>query len=115
MQTTILGYPRIGTHRELKFATEDYWAGRSDAAALAKTAEVLRQEVWTGLRDAGLDMIPSNTFSLYDQVLDTSVMVDAVPGRYRHLTGLDRYFAMARSVQDVPALEMTKWFDTNYH
>ncbi|MEU0478302.1 5-methyltetrahydropteroyltriglutamate--homocysteine S-methyltransferase [Streptosporangium sp. NPDC006013] len=115
MQTTILGYPRIGTHRELKFATEDYWAGRSDATALAKTAEVLRQEVWTGLRDAGLDTIPSNTFSLYDQVLDTSVMVDAVPGRYRHLTGLDRYFAMARGVQDVPALEMTKWFDTNYH
>ncbi|WP_326823810.1 5-methyltetrahydropteroyltriglutamate--homocysteine S-methyltransferase [Streptosporangium sp. NBC_01756] len=115
MKTTILGYPRIGAHRELKFATEDYWAGRADAAALAKTAEVLRQEVWTGLRDAGVDTIPSNTFSLYDQVLDTTVMVDAVPGRYRHLTGLDRYFAMARGVQDIPALEMTKWFDTNYH
>ncbi|POM25891.1 5-methyltetrahydropteroyltriglutamate--homocysteine methyltransferase [Actinomadura rubteroloni] len=115
MRTTILGYPRIGAHRELKFAVEDYWAGRSDAAALTRTARELRRAVWTELRDAGLDTIPSNTFSLYDHMLDTSVLVDAVPDRYRHLTGLDRYFAMARGVPDVPALEMTKWFDTNYH
>ncbi|GAA3941446.1 5-methyltetrahydropteroyltriglutamate--homocysteine S-methyltransferase [Actinomadura viridis] len=115
MNTTILGYPRIGARRELKFATEDYWAGRVDAAALEKAGAELRGAVWTELRDAGLDAIPSNTFSYYDQVLDTSVLVDAVPGRYRHLDGLDRYFAMARGVQDVPALEMTKWFDTNYH
>ncbi|QFG21362.1 5-methyltetrahydropteroyltriglutamate--homocysteine S-methyltransferase [Actinomadura sp. WMMB 499] len=115
MRTTILGYPRIGPNRELKFATEDYWAGRIDAAALEKAGTDLRSSVWTELRDAGLDTIPSNTFSFYDQVLDTSVMIDAVPERYRHLDGLDRYFAMARGVQDVPALEMTKWFDTNYH
>ncbi|XVQ06292.1 5-methyltetrahydropteroyltriglutamate--homocysteine S-methyltransferase [Spirillospora sp. CA-255316] len=115
MKTTILGYPRIGARRELKFATEDYWAGRIDAAALRKAGADLRGTVWTELRDAGLDAIPSNTFSYYDQVLDTSVLVDAVPDRYRHLDGLDRYFAMARGVQDVPALEMTKWFDTNYH
>ncbi|MFC0038370.1 5-methyltetrahydropteroyltriglutamate--homocysteine S-methyltransferase [Actinomadura rayongensis] len=115
MRTTILGYPRIGAHRELKFAVEDYWAGRSDAATLTRTARELRRAVWTELRDAGLDTIPSNTFSLYDHMLDTSVLVDAVPDRYRHLTGLDRYFAMARGVPDVPALEMTKWFDTNYH
>ncbi|MFF5261725.1 5-methyltetrahydropteroyltriglutamate--homocysteine S-methyltransferase [Actinomadura viridis] len=115
MNTTILGYPRIGARRELKFATEDHWAGRVDAAALEKAGADLRGAVWTELRDAGLDTIPSNTFSHYDQVLDTSVLVDAVPGRYRHLDGLDRYFAMARGVQDVPALEMTKWFDTNYH
>ncbi|MFB4305297.1 5-methyltetrahydropteroyltriglutamate--homocysteine S-methyltransferase [Actinomadura sp. GTD37] len=115
MNTTILGYPRIGADRELKAATEDYWAGRADAGALAETGARLRAEVWTGLRDAGLDDVPSNTFSFYDQMLDTSVLVDAVPDRYRRLTGLDRYFAMARGVQDVPPLEMTKWFDTNYH
>ncbi|MDX6742240.1 5-methyltetrahydropteroyltriglutamate--homocysteine S-methyltransferase [Actinocorallia sp. A-T 12471] len=115
MRTTILGYPRIGAGRELKFATEDHWAGRIDAAALQHTARGLRAGVWAELRDAGLDTIPSNTFSFYDQVLDTTVMVDAVPDRYRDLDGLERYFAMARGVQDVPALEMTKWFDTNYH
>ncbi|MEU4821940.1 5-methyltetrahydropteroyltriglutamate--homocysteine S-methyltransferase [Actinomadura sp. NPDC023710] len=115
MKTTILGYPRIGTRRELKFATEDFWAGRIDAAALEKAGADLRGAVWTGLRDAGLDAMPSNTFSFYDQVLDTSVLVDAVPERYRGLDGLDRYFAMARGVQDIPAMEMTKWFDTNYH
>ncbi|TMQ97839.1 5-methyltetrahydropteroyltriglutamate--homocysteine S-methyltransferase [Actinomadura soli] len=115
MNTTILGYPRIGARRELKFATEDFWAGRADAGALARTGAELRADVWTGLRDAGLQAIPSNTFSFYDQVLDTSVLVDAVPDRYRHLAGFDRYFAMARGVQDVPPLEMTKWFDTNYH
>ncbi|MFA1541422.1 5-methyltetrahydropteroyltriglutamate--homocysteine S-methyltransferase [Actinomadura monticuli] len=115
MNTTILGYPRIGPGRELKFATEDYWSGRADEHALAKTGAELRAAVWTALRDAGIDGIPSNTFSFYDQMLDTSVMVDAVPERYRHLTGFDRYFAMARGVQDVPPLEMTKWFDTNYH
>ncbi|WP_067460221.1 5-methyltetrahydropteroyltriglutamate--homocysteine S-methyltransferase [Actinomadura macra] len=115
MNSTVLGYPRIGAHRELKTATEDYWAGRIDAAALDEAGAELRRQVWTQLRDAGLDAIPSNTFSFYDQVLDTSVLVDAVPDRYRHLTGLDRYFAMARGVQDVPPLEMTKWFDTNYH
>ncbi|MGI5200652.1 hypothetical protein ACQEU6_03485 [Spirillospora sp. CA-108201] len=115
MRTTILGYPRIGTRRELKFATEGFWAGRVDAAALEKAGADLRGAVWTELRDAGLDTVPSNTFSFYDQVLDTSVLVDAVPARYRGLDGLDRYFAMARGVQDIPAMEMTKWFDTNYH
>ncbi|WP_242904880.1 5-methyltetrahydropteroyltriglutamate--homocysteine S-methyltransferase [Actinomadura terrae] len=115
MNTTILGYPRIGERRELKFATEDYWAGRIDAAALEQTGADLRARTWRTLRDAGLDAVPSNTFSFYDQVLDTSVLVDAVPDRYRHLSGLDRYFAMARGARDVPALEMTKWFDTNYH
>ncbi|TKK85195.1 5-methyltetrahydropteroyltriglutamate--homocysteine S-methyltransferase [Herbidospora galbida] len=115
MKTTILGYPRIGARRELKFATEDYWAGAIDAARLETTAAQLRRSVWTELRDAGLDAVPSNTFSLYDQVLDTTVMIDAVPARYRALTGLDRYFAMARGTAELPPLEMTKWFDTNYH
>ncbi len=86
MKTTILGYPRIGARRELKFATENYWAGTIDAARLETTAAQLRRSVWTELRDAGLDTIPSNTFSLYDQVLDTTVMIDAVPARYRGLS-----------------------------
>ncbi|WP_019631992.1 5-methyltetrahydropteroyltriglutamate--homocysteine S-methyltransferase [Actinomadura atramentaria] len=113
--TTVLGYPRIGPDRELKRATESYWAGRLDAAALHETAADLRRGVWEELRDAGVGQIPSNTFSFYDHVLDTSVLVDAVPGRFRHLDGLDAYFAMARGAAGVPALEMTKWFDTNYH
>jgi len=115
MRTTVLGYPRIGARRELKFATEDFWAGKIGADELEATAASLRGSVWTELRDAGLDTIPSNTFSFYDQVLDTTVMVDAVPARYRDLTGLDRYFAMARGTAELPPLEMTKWFDTNYH
>ncbi|MGV9778600.1 hypothetical protein [Streptosporangium sp. NPDC003464] len=115
MTTTTLGYPRIGAHRELKFVTEEYWAGRVGEEELQSTASTLRRAVWTELRDSGLGTIPSNTFSFYDHVLDTSVMVDAVPDRYRALSGLERYFAMARGTADIPALEMTKWFDTNYH
>ncbi|WP_326558110.1 5-methyltetrahydropteroyltriglutamate--homocysteine S-methyltransferase [Micromonospora sp. NBC_01796] len=115
--STVLGYPRIGPHRELKHAVESYWAGRIDAAALEDTAAGLRTDVWRTLRDAGLDQIPSNTFSLYDQVLDTTVMVDALPDRFRRLDlgDLDTYFAMARGTAAEPALELTKWFDTNYH
>ncbi|MFI0354587.1 5-methyltetrahydropteroyltriglutamate--homocysteine S-methyltransferase [Actinomadura sp. 9N407] len=113
--TTVLGYPRIGPERELKRATEAYWAGRAGEAELLRTGAGLRRDVWTGLRDAGLEQIPSNTFSLYDQVLDTTVLLDAAPARFRHLSGLDAYFAMARGADGIPALEMTKWFDTNYH
>ncbi|WP_213454618.1 5-methyltetrahydropteroyltriglutamate--homocysteine S-methyltransferase [Rhizomonospora bruguierae] len=116
-QSTVLGYPRIGANRELKKAVEAYWAGRIDADALAATAAGLRAEVWQTLRDARLDAIPSNTFSYYDHMLDTAVAVGAVPERFRRLglTDLDTYFAMARGVDAEPALELTKWFDTNYH
>ncbi|SDG52571.1 5-methyltetrahydropteroyltriglutamate--homocysteine methyltransferase [Sinosporangium album] len=113
--TTILGYPRIGPRRELKRATEDYWAGRIDADRLEETAASLRAGVWRELAQAGLDRVPSNTFSLYDQVLDTTILLGAVPARFWGFTGLDRYFAMARGADGVPPLEMTKWFDTNYH
>ncbi|SEG76053.1 methionine synthase (B12-independent) [Thermomonospora echinospora] len=115
MNTTVLGYPRIGGRRELKKATEAYWAGRLDAAGLERAAEGLRRQTWDTLAEAGVGLIPSNTFSLYDQMLDMSVLVDAVPGRFRHLEGLDAYFAMARGAEGVAPLEMTKWFDTNYH
>jgi 5-methyltetrahydropteroyltriglutamate--homocysteine methyltransferase len=115
METTVLGYPRIGGRRELKKATEGYWSGRISAAELAETAAQLRRQTWTDLGDAGLSGIPSNTFSLYDHVLDTAVLFGAVPERFAGLTGLDQYFAMARGADGAAPLELTKWFDTNYH
>ena len=115
METTVLGYPRIGARRELKKATEAYWAGRETAAGLEETAAALRRQTWETLRDSGLSGIPSNTFSLYDQVLDTAVLVNAIPERFAGLDGLGAYFAMARGAEGIAPLEMTKWFDTNYH
>ncbi|WP_040421802.1 5-methyltetrahydropteroyltriglutamate--homocysteine S-methyltransferase [Actinopolymorpha alba] len=115
VRTTVLGYPRIGAHRELKRATEAFWSGRTDAAGLEAAAARIRRDTWETLRDAGLDDIPSNTFSLYDHVLDQAVLVGAVPERFAGLDGLERYFAMARGAAETPPLEMTKWFDTNYH
>ena len=115
METTILGYPRIGGRRELKKAAEARWAGRISADDLEEVASRLRRGTWATLRDAGLTAIPSNTFSLYDHVLDMAVLFGAVPERFAGLSGLDAYFAMARGADGVPPLEMTKWFDTNYH
>ena len=113
---TVLGSPRIGPNRELKKAVEAYWGGRIDAEALAAVGADLRLQAWTELRDAGLDSIPVNTFSYYDQLLDTAVMLGALPERVSGITDeLDRYFAAARGTDDVTPLEMTKWFDTNYH
>ncbi len=119
----IVGYPRIGARRELKRATEAYWDDEITREELLETGRTLRLEAWQRMRDAGIDLIPSNTFSFYDQVLDTTAMVGAVPARYQQRDGedvdLDTYFAMARGAQseglDVTAMEMTKWFDTNYH
>ena len=120
--SNISGFPRIGRNRELKFATEGYWAGKTSSEDLAKTAKDIRVENWKLMQDAGIDLIPSNDFSYYDQVLDTIALVGAVPERYGWSGGnvdLDTYFAMARGRQtdgvDVTAMEMTKWFDTNYH
>ena len=117
-RSTVHGFPRIGDRRELKTATEGYWAGRVPAEELEATARELRRQAWTFLRDAGVGQVPSNHFSLYDQVLDTCVLVGAVPERYGDAGGdvdLDTYFAMARGRADATAMEMTKWFDTNYH
>ena len=133
--SSITGYPRIGARRELKQAVEGYWDGKVEAGDLAGVARGLRLEAWERMRDAGIDLVPSNTFSYYDHVLDTIAMVGAVPPRYLAGSGsgggsgggeeangtvsLETYFAMARGAQsgglDVTALEMTKWFDTNYH
>ncbi len=111
-----LGFPRVGLRRELKKALEDFWAGRSDAAALEEASRGLRARHWALQKSLGLRHVPSNDFSLYDHVLDAAVMVDAVPERFAgEASALARYFAMARGSRGASALEMTKWFDTNYH
>lgn len=117
-RATVYGYPRQGPNRELKKAVEGYWKGRVTADALRGTAAELRAANWRQLAAAGIQEVPTGDFSLYDHVLDTSVMVGAVPERHREAVAadaLDGYFAMARGTQDVAPLEMTKWFDTNYH
>jgi 5-methyltetrahydropteroyltriglutamate--homocysteine methyltransferase len=117
--STIAGYPRIGRDRELKWATERYWAGKIDANALLATATDLRTAHWTAQRDAGIDLVAVNDFSFYDQMLDMSVLLGAIPERFgRGPVDLDTYFRMARGegkTGGVAALDMTKWFDTNYH
>ncbi|MCV7443555.1 5-methyltetrahydropteroyltriglutamate--homocysteine S-methyltransferase [Mycobacterium paraense] len=113
---TVIGSPRIGPKRELKRATEGYWAGRTSRAELESVAADLRRDMWSALAGAGLDSVPVNTFSYYDQMLDTAVMLGALPARAARVSDdLDRYFAAARGNSDVTPLEMTKWFDTNYH
>ncbi len=117
-----LGFPRIGAQRELKKAVEGYWKGALSAGMLMQVSADLRREHWTLQHRQGIDHIPSNDFSHYDQVLDMICTTGAIPERYGFESGeveLDTYFAMARGSQknglDVPAMEMTKWFDTNYH
>ncbi len=121
MQTAVIGFPRIGTLRELKFASEKYFRKEIGAEELQKTAKALRKTHWTTQKQAGIDYITSNDFSFYDMVLDTAMLLGIVPKRYRELrvSELDTYFAMARGYQgasgDVRALAMKKWFNTNYH
>ncbi len=113
-----LGFPRIGSHRELKSALESHWSGATSLETLNQTASALRARHWIAQQKAGIDHIPSNDFSLYDQMLDTIAMLGAIPPRFGHKGGQVAsalYFAMARGRQDAPAMEMTKWFDTNYH
>ncbi|MFF9899625.1 5-methyltetrahydropteroyltriglutamate--homocysteine S-methyltransferase [Streptomyces longispororuber] len=117
-RATVYGYPRQGRNRELKKAVEGYWKGRVTAESLTRTAQELRRANWRQLTEAGIHEVPTGDFSYYDHVLDTSVMVGAVPVRHRaalDADALDGYFAMARGSQDAAPLEMTKWFDTNYH
>ncbi|WP_336081419.1 5-methyltetrahydropteroyltriglutamate--homocysteine S-methyltransferase [Nocardia sp. SSK8] len=113
---TVLGLPRVGPNRELKRATEAYWASRADAGHLHTVGRELRRAQLLALREAGLDSVPVGTFSYYDQVLDTAVLLGALPPRVAGIEDpLDRYFAAARGTDTVAPLEMTKWFDTNYH
>jgi 5-methyltetrahydropteroyltriglutamate--homocysteine methyltransferase len=113
-----LGFPRMGSHRELKFALEGFWSGKSGEAELLDVARRLRAEHWKMQCEAGITTPPSNDFSLYDHVLDMAATLGVVPKRFAHRggsLGLAAYFAMARGLAGAPAMEMTKWFDTNYH
>ncbi|MEN9214535.1 MAG: 5-methyltetrahydropteroyltriglutamate--homocysteine S-methyltransferase [Gloeomargarita sp. DG02_3_bins_56] len=115
VQTATLGYPRIGKNRELKKALESFWNGTVSAASLVQTAQAIATQNWQTQLAAGIDRIGVGDFSLYDPVLDWSLRLGIIPARFQHLTGLERTFAMARGREGIPALEMTKWFDTNYH
>src|SRR5215211_2036605 len=127
--TQYLGFPRFGPKRELKKALEAYWSGKGTEGELMSAAKEIRRQNWLAQKSAGIDLIPSNDFSLYDHVLDTCALVGAVPERFSHAAGkvrIETYFAMARGAATGTsgcaacdhvgtALEMTKWFDTNYH
>ena len=121
VQSSILGFPRIGVLRDLKKATEAYWSGKLSQADLLAEGKRLRLEHWKIQKNAGVDIIPSNDFAYYDQVLDHIQLFGAIPERYSKagLDPIDEYFAMGRGHQkggvDVPSLEMVKWFDSNYH
>ncbi|KAH6636174.1 cobalamin-independent synthase [Chaetomium tenue] len=121
VQSSVLGFPRMGVLRDLKKANEAYWADKISQQDLLAEAKRLRLAHWKIQQDAGVDIIPSNDFAFYDHVLDHIQLFNAVPERYtsQKLSPLDEYFAMGRGHQkggvDVPALEMVKWFDSNYH
>ncbi|ORY60112.1 5-methyltetrahydropteroyltriglutamate-homocysteine S-methyltransferase [Pseudomassariella vexata] len=121
VQSAILGFPRMGVNRDLKKATEAYWAGNLSQEDLLTEAKRLRLAHWNIQKDAGVDIIPSNDFALYDQVLSHIQDFGAAPERYTNsnLNPVDEYFAMGRGHQkggvDVSSLEMVKWFDSNYH
>ncbi len=129
MLTQNIGYPRIGVNRDLKKITETYWKGDCSKEELVESISALRILHWTKQKEYGMDLVPSNDFSLYDQVLDTALLVGALPDRFKDLYQqeddklysypIDTYFAMARGLQnkqhDISAMEMTKWFNTNYH
>lgn len=121
MTTTIIGFPRIGHHRELKFATEHYWKHKIDQNELLETAYQIRKNHWQAQQAAGIDLIPVGDFSFFDGVLDTANLLNIVSDRYKtlNLSPLDEYFAQARGYQNgsetVKALPMKKWFNTNYH
>ena len=120
-KSTIVGYPRIGEHRELKFAVESYFKKAITEEELKDAAKELRKGYWKKQKEKGIDIIPSNDFSFYDNLLDTAFLLNIIPERYKklNLTELETYFAMARGYQenknDVKALPMKKWFNTNYH
>lgn len=114
-QTMTLGYARMGKRRELKKALEGFWSGALGSEALLATFWDLETQAWQTQLQAGIDHIAVGDQTLYDHVLDWATWLGLIPSRFRGLSGLDRYFAMARGREGLPALEMTKWFDTNYH
>lgn len=121
MRKSVIGYPRVGTLRELKFATEKYFRSEISVEDLEIIGKNIRKNQWTVQKESSIDFISSNDFSFYDGMLDTAFLINAIPEEYKKLglSNLDTYFAMARGYQgkngDVKALSMRKWFNTNYH
>ncbi|RUM63398.1 MAG: 5-methyltetrahydropteroyltriglutamate--homocysteine S-methyltransferase [Sulfurospirillum sp.] len=113
--TYIVGFPRIGEQRELKKALENYWSGETDFKAVKAVASTLKERHWRYQQEAGIEFIASNDFSYYDNMLDTAIMLGAIPARFQGLEDEALYFSMARGNKDAVAMEMTKWFNTNYH
>ena len=114
-KTYTVGFPRIGEQRELKKALEDFWANKSSFEKVSSVAHELKKRHWNYQKDAGIEFISSNDFSLYDNMLDTIVMIGAIPPRFQKLRDEELYFSMARGNSESVAMEMTKWFNTNYH
>jgi len=111
----VVGFPRIGEQRELKKVLESFWANNCSFSEVQKVASELKQRHWNYQKSAGIEYISSNDFSLYDNVLDTAVMLNAIPKRFKKLRAEELYFSMARGNESTVAMEMTKWFNTNYH
>lgn len=117
-QSSVLGYPRIGANREWKKALEAFWAGKLEEHDLQQELKEIRVQHWRKQLEAGIDVIPVNDFSYYDQVLDTATMFGIIPKRFQYEGGrvpLSLYYGIARGTTDAAASEMTKWFNTNYH
>ncbi len=114
-KTYVTGFPRIGEQRELKRVLELFWANKSPFSDVEQVASKLKKRHWSYQKDAGVDFISSNDFSLYDNMLDTAILLGAIPKRFKKLSNEEQYFAMARGSKDAVAMEMTKWFNTNYH
>ncbi|MEH2071672.1 MAG: 5-methyltetrahydropteroyltriglutamate--homocysteine S-methyltransferase [Nostoc sp.] len=115
IQTATLGYPRIGKNREVKKALEAFWSGKLEAESLLQTMRQVEESNWKTQLEAGIDRIGIGDTTLYDHVLDWIFRFGLIPQRFQQFSGLERYFVMARGQEGIPALEMTKWFDTNYH
>ncbi|MBC1237096.1 MULTISPECIES: 5-methyltetrahydropteroyltriglutamate--homocysteine S-methyltransferase [Nostoc] len=115
IQTATLGYPRIGKNREVKKALEAFWSGNLESESLLQTVRKVEESNWKSQLEAGIDHIGIGDTTLYDHVLDWTFRFGLIPERFQQLSGLERYFTMARGKEGIPALEMTKWFDTNYH
>jgi len=113
--TYAVGFPRIGEQRELKKVLENFWSKKCEFSEVTKIASQLKERHWNYQKDAGIEYISSNDFSLYDNMLDTAIMITAIPKRFQHLKKEELYFAMARGDKNSVAMEMTKWFNTNYH
>ncbi|MFA5462029.1 MAG: 5-methyltetrahydropteroyltriglutamate--homocysteine S-methyltransferase, partial [Sulfurimonas sp.] len=111
----VIGFPRIGEQRELKRVLEEFWAKKCSFEDVLVVAKELKKRHWEYQKSAGVEFISSNDFSLYDNMLDTSIMLGAIPKRFERLENEELYFAMARGNSDAVAMEMTKWFNTNYH